>query len=194
MLKRLLIALLACATLAPAFAADSADAIWDKLKTGSYIVLIRHAATVPGTGDPAGFQLGDCSTQRNLSSQGRADARRIGAAFQSRGIPIDGVQSSQWCRCIDTAQLAFGHDQAVPMLNSTFTEDAPTEAAKVRAVFAALNQTRGAGNVILVTHEVNIEALSGVSPYSGEIVVLELDGPARLKLVGRIRVPESESP
>ena len=162
------------------------DSVWALLKQGNNIVLLRHARTTPGVGDPPGFTLGRCETQRNLSEQGRADAQAVGAAFRQRAIPVDSVLSSRWCRALDTATLAFGKVSPAPMLDSIFKDRvASDDGAKRDAVFALLAARRGAGNIVLVTHAVNIEALTGVSPASGEIVVTRLSGPRTLLVLGR---------
>jgi Histidine phosphatase superfamily (branch 1) len=83
------------------------QALWNDLRKGGYVLLIRHA-DAPGTFDPPGFQLGVCSTQRNLSEEGRAQSRRLGELIRDKKVPIAQVFSSEWCRCIDTATLAFG--------------------------------------------------------------------------------------
>ena len=88
--------------------AGAEDPVWDALRGGGLVMLIRHAATEPGLGDPPGFRVEDCATQRNLSEAGRAEARLIGAAFRHRGIPVHRVLSSRWCRCLETGRLAFG--------------------------------------------------------------------------------------
>ena len=193
MFKRLFILLIACLSLSPAIAADRAsqDNLWSSLKSGKYIVLIRHAQTEAGTGDPSGFTVDDCSTQRNLSAKGRADAKRIGDAFRSRQIPIADVLSSRWCRCLDTAQLAFGRVTPAPMLDSMFNDpNQNSDEKKVREVFvaAARHMGSGSGNLIFVTHAWNIQALAGVSPSSGEMVVVTLDGPDKFKVIGRLDV------
>ena len=83
-------------------------ALWAALRAGGHVALIRHALA-PGTGDPAGFRVDDCATQRNLSPTGRAQARAIGERFRANGIDTAAVLSSQWCRCLDTArELALG--------------------------------------------------------------------------------------
>src|SRR5262245_58263872 len=89
-----------------AVAAD--EEVWALLKGGGQVLMIRHAITTPGVGDPPGMRVDDCSTQRNLTDQGRQDARRLGEAFRARKIPVGAVLSSPWCRCIETARLAFG--------------------------------------------------------------------------------------
>src|SRR5690349_1640823 len=90
--------------LAPAAAEDEP---WALLRQGGHVVLIRHTLTTPGFGDPEGFRLADCSTQRNLSEEGKAHAKRIGEAFREFKVPIDAIYSSPWCRCVETAGLAF---------------------------------------------------------------------------------------
>src|SRR5215475_1556473 len=102
---------LACAVLilaaaGPAVAAD--EALWTLLRAGGQVIMLRHAGTIGTVGDPPGFQVEDCSTQRNLTEAGREQARKIGEAFRAREIPIARVLSSPWCRCLDTARLAFG--------------------------------------------------------------------------------------
>jgi phosphohistidine phosphatase SixA len=191
MFKHLFILLHACIALSTAIAADrtSEEALWAVLKSGGHIVLIRHAVTEPGIGDPPGFTIGDCSTQRNLSAKGRADAQRIGEAFRARNIPISNVLSSRWCRCIDTAQLAFGRVTPEPMLDSMFNDPNRTGGEKVREVFASAARHTGSGNLIFVTHAQNIQALTGVSPSSGELILVTLDGPGKFKVLGRLDVP-----
>lgn len=177
----------------PALAAhaDSVDEekVWSALRNGAYVVLIRHAVTEPGIGDPPGFEIGKCATQRNLSVQGKADAKRIGDAFRRRAIPISEVLSSRWCRCVDTAMLAFGKATPLPMLDSMFNDREKPADEKIREVFAAIERRPASGNLILVTHNQNIQALTGVSPTPGEMVVVSAAEPGKLKLVGRLDVP-----
>lgn len=167
---------------------ENDEAVWSALRAGGYVVLIRHAVTEPGIGDPPGFRHGRCSTQRNLSAEGRADARRIGEAFRSRNIPISEVLSSRWCRCIDTAMLAFGKARTVTMLDSMFNDTEKPAEEKVREVFDTVARRPATGNLILVTHNQNIQALTGVSPASGEMVVVSADQPGKFRLIGRIAV------
>lgn len=158
---------------------------WDVLESPTAVVLMRHALA-PGTGDPDRFDLEDCSTQRNLDDRGRDQARRIGAALRERGIDFDAVWTSQWCRCRDTAQLLeVGAVREVPALNSFFgrrhLEDRQT------AETLTLIEHSPDRRLMLVTHQVNITALAGVFPRSGEIVVAERT-PAGLKVTGRILI------
>lgn len=170
--------------------ASADEAAWAALRSGERVVFIRHTVTDPGIGDPEGFKLGDCRTQRNLSARGRADARNIGDAFRSRNIPVSEVLSSRWCRCLDTANLAFGKVQPAAMLDSMFNDSARPAAEKIREVHAFMARRSAAGNLILVTHAQNIQALTGVSPASGEIVVTtpEAGKDGKFKVLGRIAV------
>jgi len=158
------------ATVLPARAAIE-PALLAQLRRGGHVILMRHAETVPGVGDPAGFTLDQCGTQRNLSAEGRKDAVRIGAAFVRHAIPVDRVRSSRWCRCLDTATLAFGRAMAEPLLDSMFQEDPAASARKLRMTRAWLGTLRPEGNVVLVTHDVNIRALVGHYVEQGGMVV-----------------------
>jgi phosphohistidine phosphatase SixA len=175
-------ALPAAAGAAPARAGE--DPAWQTLRAGG-IVLFRHA-TAPGTGDPPGMRLGDCATQRNLGAAGREQARRIGEALRDQGIPIGAVLASQWCRTLETAELALpGRVVAEPAFNSFFA-DRGNAAAQTGAARAILLAWRGPGALLVSTHQVNITALTGLVPASGEGVVLRREGDA-LRVVGRIR-------
>jgi phosphohistidine phosphatase SixA len=179
-----LLAFFFCALPGPARADE---AVWKRIAQGGVAVMVRHAQTVPGFGDPPGFRIGDCATQRNLSEEGRAQARRLGAAFAARGIRPSRVLSSQWCRCIDTAEAAFGRHVEAPALNSFFDErkTEPAQSAAVRKLIAGVKR----GEVlVLVTHQVNITALAGESVAQGEMIVLAPAGTAA-KIVGRLSVP-----
>ncbi len=163
------------------------ETLWAKLRQGGYVVLIRHASTEAGIGDPPGFRLDDCRTQRNLSDIGRGESRRLGEAFRTKSVPVSEVRSSQWCRCQDTARLAFGGADPWPVLNSLFND-----ASRQPALVAAVNELAAAvappRNVVLVTHNFNIRALVGVSPATAEVIVARSDGDT-LQLIGRIPSP-----
>lgn len=161
------------------------DAGWKLLETGGQVVLMRHALTDPGAGDPPGFRLEDCATQRNLSATGRDDARRIGEAFRQRRIPVERVLSSRWCRCLETARLAFGMVEPWPPLDSIFA-DRSRESDQSRDVKARIVEHRGRGTLVLMTHGANISALTGVLPAAGEMVVVTPDGRGGLRVAGRI--------
>jgi phosphohistidine phosphatase SixA len=132
---------------APA-AAD--DALWALLKGGGQVVMIRHVYA-PGVFDPPGARPDDCATQRNLDAQGRDEARRLGEAFRSRTIPVGDVRSSRWCRCLETARIAFGRVEPWPMLNG-FLNDPSQEVPRTAEVRALASKPFTGGNVILVTH------------------------------------------
>lgn len=156
------------------------------LKQPGTHLLLRHT-TAPGIGDPAGFKLGDCATQRNLSEDGRAEARRIGERLRANGIRIDGVFSSQWCRARETAELlGFGPVEDEPALNSFF-DDRSTAEGQTKAVRERLAAFGAERKVALVTHQVNITALTGVVPASGEMVVVSIDEDGQIVVRGRIK-------
>lgn len=190
MARRLLLCLLCSICIEAGAAAD--EPFWSLLRQGGNIVLMRHAQTVPGVGDPPGFMLGDCRTQRNLSDQGRADAARIGDQFRRHGIPVAEVLSSQWCRCVDTATIAFGKVRTATMLNSMFNDRERRGEDKLRELYAYLaRRPASAGNLVLVTHAQNISALTGESVGSGDMLVMRLDGPRKLTLLQRAPPPDS---
>ncbi|MEM9059087.1 MAG: histidine phosphatase family protein [Pseudomonadota bacterium] len=135
------------------------------------VAIMRHALA-PGTSDPSGFQLRDCTTQRNLDARGRAQARAIGAAIRAAGVRIDRVLSSQWCRCLETAELlGLGPVDEAPMLNSFF-EDRSTAEAQTAELRAYLQTLPPDQTVLLVTHQVNITALTDRGVGSGEVFVI----------------------
>ena len=170
----------------PAAVPAQEDSLWDALRAGGHIVLMRHALA-PGGGDPPGFRLDDCATQRNLSEEGRAQARGIGEGFRSRGIPVDRVLTSQWCRCRETAALlGLGPVEEYPALNSFFS-DRSTGDAQIEELRRFVSRPAPGGNLILVTHQVNITGLTGVFPDSGELVVLRPGPSGSFAVVGRLR-------
>jgi phosphohistidine phosphatase SixA len=174
--RRLSAAVLAWFVVAtPALAAPSDEAAWAALKDGS-IVLFRHALA-PGVGDPPGFKLGDCSTQRNLDDTGRAQARRIGEQFRRRGVKVGAVLTSQWCRTRETAELAFpGQARDDADFNSFFGDSARRPEQTARAL-ATLGRWRGPGVLVVVTHQGNITALIGEGTSSSEgVIAVPRDG------------------
>ncbi len=182
--RRRLLAL-ALSALLPGRAARAGGDAWTALRTPGHVALIRHALA-PGTFDPAGFRLDDCTTQRNLSAEGRAQATRIGGMFRGNGIAAAAVHSSQWCRCLETATLLqLGPVAPQPLLNS-FVQDAGQGARQVPAVKAWIAGLDLARPAVLVTHQVVITALSDVYPGSGEIVVMRRDAAGGLATVGRV--------
>ena len=180
--------LIACLFLSVAQSAIADDRLWQRLQQGGYVMLIRHASTEPGLGDPPQFKLGDCSTQRNLSAEGREQARAIGRELQRRKIPFGEVLSSEWCRCIDTAQLAFDKAKPWQPLNSTFSqpERAAEQTAKIKQHIGAY---QGKANQVLVTHHVIIGALTNQWVEQGEIVIVAPDkSAAGFQYIGRLNI------
>lgn len=192
MLRRRFLAVFAALASARLAAASGEDDLWQRLQAGGHVLLIRHAVTDPGIGDPPGFRLDACSTQRNLSEAGKRDARALGAALRRRGIPLGPVWSSRWCRCLDTARLAFGRVEAAPMLDSIFRESDAAGKARVRDTLARVGAYTGKGNLVLVTHDVNIRALVNESVAQGEIVVARAVK-GKLDVLGRLRAHVAEN-
>jgi phosphohistidine phosphatase SixA len=160
---------------------------WRLLADGSHIALVRHA-NAPGTGDPPGFTLADCASQRNLDVPGRSQARRLGERFRAAGFPAARLFTSEWCRCRETAELmALGPVEVAPeALNSFFS--APHREAGARQAMLRLvaSLPRTGPPVVFVTHQVNITAVTGIVPAPGEIVVARRQPDGSLALAGRI--------
>lgn len=150
------------------------DGAWAALRDRAAVLIIRHAQTEPGIGDPPGYRLDNCATQRNLSEAGRAQAAAIGRQLTDRGVKVSRVESSRWCRCIDTARLAFPGLEVRPVdaLNSFF-EERNAGPSQTDALRTRIRQWRGPGVLVLVTHQVNISALTGRSVAPGEGLVLQ---------------------
>ena len=146
---------------------------WTALRDGRAVLMLRHALA-PGTGDPAGFVLNDCSTQRNLNETGREQARSWKPFLEERGIARARVFSSQWCRSMDTAcQMDMGPVTEWPALNSFFRNRAKG-AEQIERMIELVNQLEPGVPVILVSHQVVVTALTGVFPASNEGVIVAL--------------------
>ncbi len=178
----------------PAVGADeSAESISDPLSAAllpDHFVIMRHALA-PGGGDPRTFTLDDCTTQRNLSEQGRDQARRIGERLRTAGVTQAEVWTSQWCRCRDTARLLnLGEVKDLPQLNSFFQqrEKGPGQMKSLRAWLMEHPLDRP---LIPVTHQVVVTGLTDVFPASGEMVLVrrenDNDG-VRFVVIARVRV------
>ncbi len=154
---------------AQAQAPENTADFWTLLRQGGNVLLMRHAQTEPGIGDPPNFRIGECSTQRNLSDVGREQSKRVGAAFAREKIALDEVRSSAWCRCVDTAELAFGRHTVWPPLNSFFQQNG--REPQTLEVLQALKTFQAPRNLVLVTHQVNISALSGAFTAMGEMLL-----------------------
>jgi predicted permease/phosphohistidine phosphatase SixA len=179
-------------SLVMAFFAQSARAdenAWKLIQGGGQILFMRHATTTPGVGDPPGFKPDDCSTQRNLSEQGRAEARRLGEALRARKAPIGEILSSPWCRCHDTARLAFGREATTwRPLSNLFGRHEAAE-AQVREMRARIGSYRGKDNLVMISHGSTALPLTGVSPQQAEIIVLTPLGGDKFRVAGRIPPP-----
>jgi phosphohistidine phosphatase SixA len=171
-------------------AADDSTEAWAALVKGGHVALVRHGSAPPGYGgDPPGFKLDDCRTQRNLDELGREQARALGEAFRSRGVRVDRVVSSPWCRCLDTARL-----MAVGPVESSWAlvpDRQPSTPARLLELKELVSTWRGPGTLVLVTHALTVRPLTGFLPSQAETVVLR-PAPGRepgADLVGRIAVP-----
>jgi phosphohistidine phosphatase SixA len=178
--------LLGLCTAADIASADEAETAWTALRAGRHVALMRHTDAPGGVGDPPGFRLDDCATQRNLSAKGRADAARIGARLRSERIAVERIVSSPWCRCMDTATLLeLGPVEAEPTFGNVVVlrEQATSLIAGARAV---IDKWTGSGILFVVTHGANIRALTGIAPASGEIVVVRSGSGGSSEPVGRL--------
>lgn len=182
-LARLVLLLACCIGNHSIRAEEREDLAWAALREHA-VVLFRHAHA-PGGGDPADMKLGECSTQRNLDEIGREQARRIGSRLRDRKIAVGRVMASQWCRTTETANLALpGRAEPAPAFNSFFA-DRSNGPAQTEQALAVLGAWRGPGALVVVTHHVNIQALTGISVGSGEGVVLRIvEG--KISVIGRI--------
>jgi phosphohistidine phosphatase SixA len=169
-------------------AADDSAPAWAALRGDGHVALIRHASA-PGTvGDPADYKLDDCTTQRNLSEQGRAEARALGERFRMQRVKIGKIVSSQWCRCRQTAELMnIGPVEVAPAFNNAFVLNAMRDALTAGAR-ATISAWRGPGTLVVVTHGQNIMAMLGVRPREGEVIVVAPDPASgnKMRLIGRI--------
>ena len=162
----------------------SSEFNWQAAQEGNKIILIRHALA-PGGGDPEGFRIDDCKTQRNLNQIGINQSKKIGKLFKEKNIKIDQVLSSQWCRCKDTAKYAFGYYEEFSPLNSTFqlsfSKNEPRQLKELKSYVKNWN-SKGK-NLILVTHYSIISAITSAAPSSGEIIITD----KKFNVLGKIQ-------
>ena len=153
---------------------NASDQTWNIAQEGNKIILIRHSLA-PGGGDPDGFKIDDCKTQRNLSKKGINQSKKIGKLFKKNKVLIDQVLSSQWCRCKDTAKYAFGSYKEFTALNSTFQSPYnKNERKQLKELYNYVERWNGNGkNLVLITHYSIITAVTNAVPSSGEIVVAD---------------------
>ena len=164
--------------------ADTETQVLKNLKNGGNLIFIRHAYA-PGGGDPDNFDLNDCLTQRNLSETGREQAKKIGKFFHENQIPIDKVISSEWCRCKETAQIAFKRFETKDFLNSFFSEKFSKNRTKqIADLNRYIDRWDSSKNLVFVTHYVLITEVLNYAPSSGEIVISDI----KFKKIGNIEI------
>lgn len=159
------------------------------LRAGGAVLAMRHALA-PGVFDPPGFRLGECGTQRNLNDEGRAQARHIGAWFEARALKPARVRSSPWCRCVDTALLAFGATERWAALGSPRAAGEARNAEHVKTLRQALLTTSAPGRPfdVWVTHMFVLAELAGESTGSGEGLVLRATGSGAPEVLARLNI------
>jgi len=156
------------------FQINASEQAWNLAQEGDKIILIRHSLA-PGGGDPPGFKIDDCKTQRNLNRKGINQSKKIGKLFKKNKVSVDQVLSSQWCRCKDTAKYAFGNFKELTALNSTFQSPYnKNEPKQLKELYNFVKKWEGNGkNLVLVTHYSIITAVTNAVPSSGEIVITD---------------------
>ncbi len=174
----------------PGLAADDSKEAWAALVKGGHVAVIRHGNAPPGYGgDPPGFKIDDCTTQRNLDELGRDQARALGEAFRNHGVRVDRILSSPWCRCLETARL-----MAVGPVETSWAlvpDTQPSVRVRLLELKVIVSAWRGPGTLVLVTHAFTVRALMGFLPIQGQTVVLKPgSGNASADLVGLIAAPQ----
>ena len=158
--------------------------LMNQLEDGGKLIFIRHAYA-PGNGDPSDFNLNDCSTQRNLNHQGREQAEYIGEFFRKNKIKIDRVLSSEWCRCKETAKIAFKNFSTNSFLNSFYSSQyARNKDLQIKLLNEYVKKFKSDKNLILITHYVLISEVLNYGPSSGEIVVSD----SNFNMIGTIEI------
>ena len=173
--------ILIAASLTSSALAHASD-LSDKLKSPDHVLLVRHASA-PGIGDPANYTMSDCKSQRNLSTEGRTQAKTIGHWLRKQGINKAEVHSSAWCRCKDTAELlAYGGYKVEPSLASFFDEmhKAKERTQQLQRFIVEKMKVKGDTALILVTHHVNIFEFMGENIASGDMVLAKVDSTGKM--------------
>ena len=164
--------------------ADLNKKLINQLEEGGKLIFIRHAYA-PGSGDPDNFNLNDCSTQRNLSKEGQRQAEYIGKFFRNNKVKIDKVLSSEWCRCKETAQIAFKNFSTNNFLNSFYSSKyAKNKDKQIKMLKNYVKKFKSDKNLILITHYVLISEVLNYAPSSGEIVVSDKN----FNMIGSIEI------
>ena len=191
-MRRLALAVLAISLGATAdVAADDSRAAWAALAQGGHVAVIRHGNAPPGYGgDPPGFKLEDCATQRNLDERGREQALALGEAFRKHGVKVERVVSSPWCRCVDTGRLmAVGEVET----SWALVPDVGSSVPRLTRLQEIVSGWRGPGTLVLVTHALTVRPLAGILPAQAETIVLKPapGDPRGGIVVGRIAPPDA---
>ena len=164
--------------------ADLNQNLINELKQGGKLIFIRHAYA-PGGGDPINFDINVCNTQRNLNNSGRNQADKIGSLFKDNNISTDKVYSSEWCRCKETALIAFNQFETKKFLNSFFSSKfAQNKNSQIKSFKKFIKSWDGKKNLIFVTHYVFISEILDYAPSSGEIIISDKD----LKVIDTIEI------
>ena len=181
LLKFLLITFISLTT---SIKADLNKNLMNQLLDGNKLIFLRHAYA-PGSGDPNNFNLNDCSTQRNLSEEGRKQAQKIGEFFKKNKIKIEKVFSSKWCRCKETAEIAFKDYSTKNFLNSFYSSKyAKNKTKQIAELNDYVSQFKSSKNIVFVTHYVLISEVLNYTPSSGEIVVSDKN----FNIIGSIEI------
>lgn len=164
--------------------------VMEDLKSGNHFIMMRHSIA-PGVGDPSNFEIGDCSTQRNLSENGKAQSEKIGAFLRENGISDVPVFSSEWCRCAETAELLnVGEVKKLPALNSFFRNQSRRD-LQTDELRTFLENQDLSEPIVLVSHQVNITAFTGIFPASGEMIVIQRkEDKTGFEVIGRLRMED----
>ena len=160
----------------------SASELSESLKKSDSVLLMRHALA-PGIGDPAGYKLQDCKSQRNLDATGRAQAQKTGRWLKAQGVGNALVFTSAWCRCKETAEnLAFGTPVLEPSLNSFFDDmrQGPQSNVNLQKFIVGQLKSKGDKALILVTHHVNIAEFTRENVGSGDMVLAKVNSAGKL--------------
>ena len=181
------LAFLAMILLGSTATAEPSAELLTQLRQGGYVLFLRHTSTDFSQDDSRMKSFEDCATQRNLTDEGRGHAKRIGQAFKERKVPVERVLSSPWCRCIETARLAFGEPVNDESLSNLFGRS-ENNAKQVEQMKTLASTRPKSGNLVLVSHGSTIVALTGVSPGTGEMVVVTPQGNGKFSVAGRLEV------
>ncbi len=164
--------------------ADLNKNLINQLQDGGKLIFIRHAYA-PGGGDPSNFNLNDCSTQRNLSEEGRKQAKKIGEFFKNNKFKVEKVFSSEWCRCKETAEIVFKDYSTKSFLNSFYSSKyAKNKTKQIKELNDYVSQIKSSKNIVFVTHYVLISEVLNYAPSSGEIVVSDKN----FNMIGSIEI------